>query len=112
MANKHFAKKCTYDGYKFDSLKEGRVYNQLKLMKTSKCIKYLTPHPRYDIVFYGKKVCTAILDFEYYDIKERKKHYIDVKAFDKKKKKFLITPLSRLKKKLIEAQYKIKVDYV
>ena len=36
----------------------------------------------------------------------------DVKAFDKKKKKFLTTPLFNLKKKLIESQYKIKIILV
>ena len=60
----------------------------------------------------GQTVGKYILDFMYRDLEIDEIIYEDVKGWDKKKNKWLVTPLSAWKKKHIEIEYKIKVDYV
>lgn len=112
MKNKYGAIKCSHDGYKFDSIKEGNTYLDLRLRLQGGDISGLKMHPKYTIEINDKKICNVILDFQYYDCLEKKMHYIDVKGYDKKKRKFIATPESRLKKKLLEAQNNIEVEYV
>ena len=75
-------------------------------------IRDLIVHPTFQITWpLGVKICKVELDFMYYDIIQDKTCYIDVKGWDKKKKKWRVTNESRIKKLLVEAQYKIKVEY-
>ena len=113
--NKYNAVKCSHDGYTFDSIKEGDEYLKLRLRLNGGDIKGLQIHPKYPIVIKDKKICNVILDFEYYDCIEKKTYYIDVKAWDKKKKtkkKWRVTTESKLKKKMLEADKGIVVNYI
>lgn len=47
MANKFGARSVDYDGYRFDSLKEERRYQELKLLERAGEIMSLDVHPTY-----------------------------------------------------------------
>lgn len=102
--NKYHAKKVKEDGYTFDSQREHARYCELKIMQKSKLIDTLTVHPKYPIEIEGKKICTVILDFSYWDEKHRIIRREDVKGHD--------TALSRLKRKMVEAYYDITVEVI
>ena len=110
--SKFYAIKCSHDGYKFDSIKEGDEYLKLRLRKEGGDIGDLRIHPKYPILINDIKVCTVILDFEYYDNIEKITYYIDVKGFDRKTRKFRVTAESKLKKKILEAHNGIIVNYI
>lgn len=102
--NKYRAEKVIYDGIKFDSKIEGRYYLAYRDDVKRGKIRELVPHPFFVIVMNGIKICKVILDFMYVDNKTNKIHYIDIKGLD--------TAISRLKRKLVEAQYGIKVEVI
>ena len=74
-------------------------YKRLQETKIISNLKLQTPI-KFDID--GKHIFTYKADFEYED--EYGHHYIDVKGVE--------TPVFRLKKKLIEAKYKIIIEIV
>ncbi|HEB27479.1 MAG TPA: DUF1064 domain-containing protein [Porticoccus sp.] len=101
--NKYGAKKVTIDNIRFDSKLEAKRYGELKLMHAAGAITHLQMQPVFFIAIKGNNVCRVILDFKYLQ------HtvtwvYEDCKGYD--------TPISRLKRKLVEAQYGIKVSVV
>lgn len=100
--NKFNAKKCERDGYIFDSLKEGREYDNLKTRLLAGEIRDLKIHPAYQIFINDQIVCKVEMDFEYYDNQINSIRYIDVKGLD--------TPISKLKRKMLEAQLSIRVE--
>lgn len=122
MGNKYFAKRTTIDGITFDSKTEAKRYGELKLLEKLGKINNIEIHPPYDLhikeYWTGEyiKIGRYSLDFRYWDVE--KKSYIleDVKGWDKKAKKgkgdWLVTPMSKWKKRHVEAEYGIKVDYV
>ena len=94
------------DGITFDSQKEARRYGELKILERANRIFALKVHPVYSIELKGKKICDVELDFFYREARGKGlpylTHYEDVKGRD--------LPMSRLKRKLIEAMYGIKVE--
>ena len=110
--NKFGAIKCSHDGYKFDSIKEGDEYLRLRLRLQSGDISSLKIHPSYEIIINNMKICNVILDFEYFNNLTGYIEYIDVKGFDKITEKFRVTSESKLKRKLLEAKKQIKLKYV
>jgi hypothetical protein len=100
--NKYGAKRQCLDGYTFDSQMEARRYAQLKILVHAGAIQNLEIHPRYPIAINGKKICAVILDFQY--TQAGKLIVEDVKGRD--------TPLSRLKRKLVEALHPITVTLI
>lgn len=102
--NKFGAKRCSIDNYNFDSLKEGKEYNNLKIRLHLKEIGDLKIHPSYPIFVNDKLVCSVELDFEYFDFQKNKMRYIDVKGMK--------LPMSSLKRKLVEAQLNIQVEWI
>lgn len=111
MKNKFGAKKVSIDGITFDSIKESKEYLALQLELKNGDISNLFTHPRYPILINDIKICDVELDFEYFDRRVNKRRYIDVKAWDKKTAKYLVTNESKLKKKMIEAYYGFEVEY-
>lgn len=93
------------DCTRFDSVSEAKRYGELKLLHRAGEITYLHVHPIFDVVWpkTGEKICRVELDFHYID-KEGVDHYEDVKGVD--------TALSKLKRKIVEASHKIKVEIV
>lgn len=104
--NKYRAKKVTIDGYIFDSQLEARRYGELKILKKAGKIWDLVVHPAFPIFVRGVLICNVELDFQYREVTEclLPPIYEDCKGYD--------TPLSRLKRKLFEAQYGVKVELV
>ena len=114
--NKYGAKPVEIDGYKFKSKLEGRRYRELKLLQKAGKILALRVHPRYEFANEngflkqrserypnGRKV-VAELDFAYYDVEKEADIVEDTKGED--------TPVSRLKRALLEWHYGIKVEIV
>lgn len=102
--NKYGAKRCEIDGYKFASIKEATEYRNLKLELAAGSISDLEIHPTYPIIINEIEVCKVVLDFAYFDKRVGKKRYIDTKGFE--------IELSKLKKKLLEAQNNILVEWI
>ncbi len=101
--SKYRARKTVVDNIEFHSAAEARRYGELKLLEKGGYIRRLELQPVYRIAINGIHVCKVILDFRYYEngigwVDE------DLKGRD--------NPLSRLKRKLVEAQYGIKVRLV
>ena len=114
MAHKYNAKRCEADGFKFASMKEARRYGELKLLLKAGWITDLELQPRFylgtadDPVLMrsngfpkGRRAC-YVADFKYYDTALKREIVEDVKGFD--------TATSRLKRALVEWQYKIRVE--
>ena len=102
MVHKYNAKKVSEDGYTFDSKAEHAQYQDLKYRQMAGEIWNLEVHPKYSIDLNDTHICTVILDFRYKTscgtIVE------DVKGMD--------TAISRLKRKMVEAQHGIKVEVI
>ena len=94
--------KVKLDGITFDSKKESVHYAYLKSLEKRGIITDLQLQTKLDFKIDGKKIFTYKPDFEYND--EFGHHIIDVKGIQ--------TPVFKLKKKLIEAQHKIKIEII
>lgn len=99
--SKYKAIKTEVDGITFDSKREAFYYCYFKKLEQAKEIFNLQLQVPYTFVLDGKKIFKYVADFQYID-KDGKGHVIDVKGVE--------TPVFRLKKKLIEAQYKITIE--
>ena len=110
--NKYHNKKITIDGITFDSIKESKRYQELKLLERAKEItelKLQVPFVLLDsYVLNGKKRqgIKYIADFVYIDIRTRKYVVEDVKSPATK------TQVYKLKKKLFEQKYEIEIREV
>lgn len=102
--NKYKNKPIKIDGIRFSSIKEGKRYLDLKLLLKTGKIALLSLQPVYTIKINGNKICKVILDFVYYDEEKRIWVYEDVKGLD--------TPLSKLKRKMVEASEDIVVTMI
>lgn len=99
---KYRAVRTEADGIVFASKREARRYQELRLLQRAGQIRNLALQPTYTITINGEVICKVILDFQY---EENGQTVIeDSKGMD--------NPLSRLKRKLVEAQYGIKVRLV
>jgi hypothetical protein len=108
---KYRSKPTTVDGIRFASKKEARRYSELKLLEQAGAISDLEIQPVFPIVIAGKPVLLRssgypngrkakyLADFAYVERDERVVE--DVKGMD--------TPLSALKRALVEAIYGVKV---
>ncbi len=105
-ANKYHAKRVQVDNIWFDSKREAARYAELKLMIKAGHISSLEVHPVFPIDYDWKHICDVELDFGYIDTKTHKKVFEDVKS------SATDNPLSKLKRKLVEAVYSITVEIV
>jgi len=106
--------KITYiDGIKFDSLAEYDRYLELKCLECAGEINSLKLQPRFDFIMPingwdsiipTKKIFTYKADFSYYKKDKVSPTIEDVKGFE--------TAVFKLKKKLIEALYNIKIELI
>ena len=92
------------DNVSFHSKKEATRYQALKLMQASNLIAYLELQPKFKITVKDKFICHYSADFAYKDVQSGNIVYEDVKGFK--------TPVYRLKKKLTEALYNIKITEI
>tara|TARA_R110000868_G_scaffold277366_7_gene537163 strand:- start:2639 stop:3088 length:450 start_codon:yes stop_codon:yes gene_type:complete len=96
---------------KFDSKKELAYAQQLDLLMASGEVDWYERQLSFPIKINDKKITSYILDFQV-SYSNGNMEYIDVKGFDKKKNKFITTPVFKLKKKLVEAVYGIVIKMV
>lgn len=100
--SKYHAVKTTIDGITFDSKKEAARYQELKFLERSGEIKQLELQPVFMLlVKTGKAVGKYKADFKYFDCAKRKWIVEDSKG--------VRTPVYRLKKKIVEEVYGIKI---
>ena len=108
--SKYKAKKVIVDGITFDSKKEARRYQELKLLERAGVIKDLSLQPNFllqdKFKYKGKteRKIEYIADFQYYIIKDKKWVIEDVKGFK--------TDVYKLKKKLFLKKYGEDYDFV
>lgn len=101
--HKYRAKPTVIDGHRFPSRREARRYGELKLLERAGLISQLELQPRFPITVGGIKVCTYVGDFMYANSKGERV-IEDVKG--------MRTPMYKLKKKLLEATYGIRIQEV
>jgi len=96
----------TVDGICFDSKAEAKRYGQLKLLLKAGEIRDLETHPRYVLFAEGgaRPVGIYEADFRYDGVSDGRSVVEDVKGVD--------TPLSRWKRRHVEAQYGVKVQVI
>jgi len=92
------------DGIRFDSKKEARHYQELKIRKRAHVISQLELQPRFKLHVRGQLICTYIADFAYFDVKSQQTVVEDVKG--------VLTPVYKLKKKLMRAVHGIEIQEV
>lgn len=109
--NKYRNTKKKVDGISFDSEKEANYYSQLILLEKAKEITKFERQVKMPIEVNDIHIAYYILDFKVY-YPDGSIKYIDIKAQDKKTKKWITTDVFKLKKKLIEAIYKIKIELI
>lgn len=107
--NKYNAVKCECDGIKFDSKKEMKRYNELKLLEKAGVICCIEVHPRYTLIEKNEhfRKCEYIADFRYMICKTKETIVEDVKGG-----KATRTPVYMLKKKLMYEKYGILISEV
>jgi hypothetical protein len=101
--SKYRAVRTKVDGVAFASKKEAARYVVLKAMQAAGQIRGLELQPKYWLMVGKTPVGSYIADFKYFDINGCMV-VEDVKGFK--------TPVYRLKKKIVEAQYGFKVHEV
>lgn len=102
--SKYSAIKTEVDGYIFHSRKEAARYQELKFLEMAGEISDLNMQEKYPCEVNGKLICTYYADFEYITTADMMRHTEDVKGYK--------TDVYQLKKKLVEAIYKIKIEEV
>ena len=108
--SKYKAKKVIVDGITFDSKKEARRYQELKLLERAGVIKDLSLQPNFllqDKFQYKEKTerkIEYIADFQYYVIKDKKWVIEDVKGYK--------TDVYKLKRKLFLKRYGDKFEFL
>jgi hypothetical protein len=100
--NKYRNTRVTFDGIKFDSMKERNRYIGLKILLDAGLIEDLKLQPRYKLYVNGALICTYVGDFSY--IEKGKFILEDVKSEITRK-----NPIYRIKKKLVKACYNIDI---
>lgn len=106
--NKYRNSRTVVDGIKFDSKKESEYYSKLKLLKKVNEILDFEMQVKMPIKIKEIHISNYILDFKVVHLNSSIE-YIDIKGQDKKSGKFITTDVFKLKKKLIEAIYNIKI---
>lgn len=95
--SKFKAKKTVVDGITFDSMKEAARFRDLKLLERGGAIRNLEIQPKFDLSINGTKVCSYIGDFAYFENNAR--------VIEDVKSKPTKTPVYRLKRRMLLAQY-------
>ncbi len=97
--SKYRAVKTEVDGILFDSKREAKRYSELKLLERAGEISGLQLQPEFPVTMNGKDICRYRGDFAYFTKKGRVIE--DAKGFR--------TPIYKLKKKLVEAQFNVEI---
>lgn len=101
---KYRAEHAWVDGIKFDSRRESRRYGQLLNLVKAKAIENLQVHPKYPIAVNDIAICIYEADFRYFDRQTQSWKVEDVKSEATRTNRAY-----RIKKKLVEAIYGIRI---
>lgn len=101
--HKYRAERFSLDGIRFDSKAEANCWARLKIMERAGEISGLERQTAFPFVVNGETVFTYRADFTYRD-RDGRRHAIDVKGYD--------TPMSKLKRRIIEAARDITIEVV
>ncbi len=112
-APKYRNQKTVVCGEKFDSQRELRRWQMLKVLQHAGRISQLSRQVKYELYVNGEHICDYVCDFRYFDEKESAFVVEDVKGVGEKvvgKKRFSTkTPSYQIKKKLMKALYGIEI---
>lgn len=101
-SSKYHAKRTEVDGIVFDSKREAARYQELKLLQMAGKIESLELQPVYQLlVKSGRSVGKYRADFRYFDVETQEWIVEDSKG--------VRTPVYRLKRKIVEAVYDIRI---
>ena len=92
------------DGIKFASKAEAKRYGALKMLARANEIEELELQPKFSIDINGIHICNYSADFRYVDCREGVQVIEDVKGVK--------TTVYKLKKRLVEALYGVKITEV
>lgn len=109
MVLKYRNKPCWVNGIKFASKVEARRHGELKLMERAGLIKDLKLQPRYKFTIGETHICDYVADFSYTLIQMGTCNQFIVEDV---KSKVTMTPLYRLKKKLMKAVHGIEITEI
>ena len=101
MVNKYNARKTIVDGITFDSKKEAARYQELKMLERANEIYHLECQKKFSLDVNEMHIANYFCDFYYYDARLDKYTTEDVKG--------ILTPVYRLKKKLMLACHDIEI---
>ena len=102
--NKYGNRKIEIDGTVFDSVGEGRYWQVLRLRERTGEIYGLERQKVYKLAINDQPICKLIVDFAFYDKTDNQFHAQDWKG--------VVTPIFRLKAKMVKAQYGVTVEIV
>jgi len=102
VKSKYHARPMVIHGRRFDSTREGRRYQQLLLLGHAGQIANLELQPHFELRVDGQRIGRYVADFAYDDVKTGARVVEDVKGVK--------TPVYRLKKRLVEALYGIRIQ--
>jgi hypothetical protein len=105
--HKFGAVRTEVDNISFASKKEARRYGELKILETAGKIACLELQPEYEMHgIHGDKVGVYTADYRYLDLETGETVVEDVKS------KATRTTAYRLRKRMVEAEYRIKIREV
>lgn len=102
--NKYHNIKTEVDGYLFDSRREAERWSELCLLEKAEEITNIERQVKFEINVNDKHVCNYFADFVYQE--HGRKVIEDVKSGPTRTKEY------RIKKRLVEAMYNIKITEV
>lgn len=111
-ANKYHARKCTVDGIRFDSTREAKRYQELRLLVQAGAIRGLTVQPEYKISVTNRWTSEVIhigryrADFWYID------NATEATVIEDAKSPATKTTAYRLRKRLVEAIHGVTIREV
>lgn len=109
--NKFNARKTWYNNEMVDSLKEANVWRRLEIKKRRGMIVDFERQVLLPIVVNGKKISKVIVDFKVTH-PNGSVEYIDAKGINDAGKAITLKPDFRIKMKLIQAIYNIKINII
>lgn len=127
-AHKFSTRRVEIDGIKFQSLAEAERYKTLKLLEAAGQVVDIKPHPRFKIEHNDVKICTVVLDFQYFvkdslgnfricyeDVKFQRTKLVQTKKTGKLVNKITYTTdtrHSKIGRALLKAFFGIDVDLI
>ncbi len=106
--NKYRNKPCVIDGHRFSSQGEGLRFRELKILDKAGNIRNLVLQPRYEIRINNMKICTYVGDFSYEQGISGGLSWESILE----DYKCVLTPIYKLKKKLVKAVHDIEITEI